>query len=460
MGSPITFSGFNSIDFNMILNAVMAQERAPLTRLEAQKKTLETQDAAFGTLAGKLATLGTAVEDLQGTDSLALLSATSSGDGVGVSAATGTIPGTYEVVVSQLALAQVTSSTTTYSSLTEVVATSGTLTLTATGGTPVTITLSASTTLEELADAINAEADSPATAAVVQTAPGTYRLVLTGADTGADNAFTISHTLAGGTGLTFTDTDSDGVSGDSAADNARSAVDASFTVNNLSVTSASNSVTDVVPGVTLSLNKADPATTVTISVTRDIDAAKALVQKAVDAYNGIVAFAKDQNTAAVAGKASIGRDPLMRSVREALRQTIMAEYVVGGTFSRLAEIGVGFTIDGKMTLDGDVFDTAMAASAGDVQLLVSGGDGTGGAFGALATVLDDYTQVDGLVPAVRERIDDQVSTISRRLDTLESQLALRRLSLQREQIAADLAMTRLKAQGASLQSIGGGYRLF
>jgi flagellar hook-associated protein 2 len=215
-----------------------------------------------------------------------------------------------------------------------------------------------------------------------------------------------------------------------------------------------------VPGVTLSLNKADPATTVTISVTRDIDAAKALVQKAVDAYNGIVAFAKDQNTAAVAGKASIGRDPLMRSVREALRQTIMAEYVVGGTFSRLAEIGVGFTIDGKMTLDGDVFDTAMAASAGDVQLLVSGGDGTGGAFGALATVLDDYTQVDGLVPAVRERIDDQVSTISRRLDTLESQLALRRLSLQREQIAADLAMTRLKAQGASLQSIGGGYRLF
>ena len=53
MGSPITFSGFNSIDFNQILNAVMAQERTPLTRLETQKKTLESQNSAFATLGTK-----------------------------------------------------------------------------------------------------------------------------------------------------------------------------------------------------------------------------------------------------------------------------------------------------------------------------------------------------------------------------------------------------------------------
>jgi hypothetical protein len=37
---------------------------------------------------------------------------------------------------------------------------------------------------------------------------------------------------------------------------------------------------------------------------------------------------------------------------------------------------------------------------------------------------------------------------------------MRRLALQREYMAADLAMTRLKSQSASLQSVGGGYRLF
>src|SRR5687768_14745879 len=114
VGSPITFSGFNQIDFNMILNAVMQQERAPLNRLETQKKTLETQNTAFSTLAGKLSSLETAIENLGKDKSLALLTATSSDPGVGVSATSGTVTGTYDVIVSELARTQVTASQTTY----------------------------------------------------------------------------------------------------------------------------------------------------------------------------------------------------------------------------------------------------------------------------------------------------------------------------------------------------------
>ena len=106
MGSPITFSGFNQIDFGMILNAVMQQERAPLTRLDTLKKTLETQNTASVRWP----------ENCRRS-------------------------------------AQVTASQTTYaSSLTDVVATGGTLTLTPTTGAPVTITISGSTTLSQLAD--------------------------------------------------------------------------------------------------------------------------------------------------------------------------------------------------------------------------------------------------------------------------------------------------------------------
>jgi hypothetical protein len=60
----------------------------------------------------------------------------------------------------------------------------------------------------------------------------------------------------------------------------------------------------------------------------------------------------------------------------------------------------------------------------------------------------------------RQRIDQQVSGMNRRLDSMEAQLALRKAALQREYIAADLAMTRLKSQSASLSSVGGGYKLF
>ena len=86
MSSPISFSGFNSIDFNALLNSVMAQESQPLTRLQTQKTKLEAQNTQLGTLATKLSTLKTAVDTLRDTKSLALVTASSSDTGVGVSA--------------------------------------------------------------------------------------------------------------------------------------------------------------------------------------------------------------------------------------------------------------------------------------------------------------------------------------------------------------------------------------
>jgi len=448
VGSPITFSGFNSIDFNMILNAVMAQERTPINRLETHRNTLETQKTAFATLAGKLGSLNTAVDNLKEKDSLAFLSATSSDSGVGVSTTAGTVTGTYDIIVSELAKAQVTPSSTEFNSLNAVVATSGTVTLTPSGGGAATvINLAPSMTLQQLADAINAEEDAPASASVVQTSPGKYKLVLSGRETGTTNAFTLqTNALLGGVGLAF-DPDS------------QDAIDAEFSVNGVDVVSATNTATDVITGVTLSLTRKDPATTVTVKVERDTDEAKAVINKFISAYNELQTFAKDQATAAIAGRASIGRDPLLRGLRDALRSASMDEYG-SGSLTRLAEIGVGFDQSGKMILEEEVFDDALAASSGDVQTLISGATGDGGAFGAFSALFEDYTKAGGLVSTIRGRLDDQVRAIDRRLDSLESQLALRKASLQREYIAADMAMTRMKAQSASLSSVGGGYKLF
>jgi len=460
VGSPVTFSGFNQIDFNAILNLAIQQEREPIDRLDTQKKALETQKTAFGTLAGKLSTLQSAVDTLKDADSLSTLSATSSDTGVGVATTSGTVAGSYAIVVSQLAKTQVTASTSTYGALTDVVATGGTLTLTPASGSPVTVTLTGSTTIQELATAINDATDSPATATVVQSSPGVYQLVLTGAETGADNAFTITNALTGGSGLTFTDTDSDGVSGDSAADNTQAAVNASFTVNNLTVASASNTVTDVIPGVTLTLKTADPSTTVNVEVARDADAVKTTINKFISAYNDVLSFAKDQDTAAVAGKASIGRDPLLRGLKQAMREALQDSYAEGGTITRLAGVGIGFDVNGKMTLDADAFDTAFDAAPPDVQGLFSGPAGDTGAFGAVATLLDSYTQSGGLIADVRDRITDQVKSMSNRLDDMEARLEVRRAMLAKEYQAADAAMTQLHSQGSSLDALANQYRLF
>jgi flagellar hook-associated protein 2 len=458
MGSPITFSGFNRIDWNVVLDAVMAQERQPIARLETRKRTLEAQDTAFGTLAGKLTTLESALDTLKATDSLSVLTATSSDTGVGVSTTTGTIEGTYSVVVSELAKTQVLTSTSTYAALTTEVATGGAITITPTTGSPVTITVTASTSLQGLVNAINADTNSPVSATAVESAPGQFRLMLAGKTTGVSNGFTVTKTLSGGAGVTFTDTDSDGTYGDSAADNTQNALDAALTVNGLSITSASNTITGVVPGATLTLNAKDAAKTITIGVTRNVTEAKARLNKFITAYNDLVTFAKDQNTAAVAGRASIARTPVLRGFFDSMRTALLDDYTPG-TYTRLGAVGVGFDRTGKMTLDETVFDAAMKAAPTAVQALFSTTETTG-AFGKLASIAEDYNETGGLVATVRQQLTDQVSTLSNRLVALESQLAVRRRALQQQYIAADLAMTRLNSQSASLSSLGAQYRLF
>jgi len=452
VANTVTFSGFNSIDFNYILNAVMAQERQPLDALETRKTTLQTQNSAFGTLAGKLTALGSAADKLKELRSLSTLGATSSDSGVGVTATGGTISGTYDVVVSELARAQVTASQSTFAATTSVVGTGGTITLRPASGDPVTISLTGSTTLEELAELINDEEDSPASASIVQVSPGTYKLVLTAKETGVSNGFTVSSAVTGGT-LSFIDTDNDGVSGDTAADNSQTALNAAFTINGLSVTSATNTVEDVVPGATLKLVKKAPSTTVTVAVSRDLDKAADVVKSFITAYNGLVSFMKDQETAAAAGKTSIARDPLLRSLKDNIRDATLGTYA-GSTFTALPQVGIGFDRDGKMTLDREAFDNAMDNSVGDVQRLFSGLTGSGGAFGRLSDLIEQYTKAGGLVAGLRDRLDDQVTGLTTRISDMEVQLEVRRTALQQEYIAADLAMTRLKSQSSSLQSIG------
>jgi flagellar hook-associated protein 2 len=457
--AAITFSGFNNIDFNQVVTAIIAQERQPLGTLETQQSTLKTQTTAFGTLASRLSGLQSAIAVLSEPSAVAGGSATSSDPSVGVSTGGAAVEGTYEVVVSSLARRQVTASASTYSSTDEVVATGGALTLTGADGSSAVIAVDALMTVKELVDAINAATDAPVTASLVQSTPGSYQIVLTGRSSGAANAFTVQSTLAGGTGASFLDTDGNGVSGDSESDNVQTATNATLTLNGLSIVSASNTLTDAVPGVTLTLASADPAKTVTVSVARDTTAAKERVEKLVTAYNDLVAFINEQRTAASNGQASISRDPLVQQLRNSLRGALLGAYQNGGTHTRLAEVGIGFDPTGKIVLNERLFETAMANPT-SVRLLFSGETGNDGAFGALGSLIKSYTQSGGLVADVRQRLSTQMRSLTTRIDALEAQLERRRLTLQREFQAADEAMSLLNAQVASLSTLGNQFRLF
>ena len=459
--AAVTFSGFNNIDFNAVVSAIMAQESQPLTTLQTKKSDLDTQKTAFGTLASRLTSVQSAIDTLASSSGVTALSATSSDPGVSVSTSGGAIEGDYDVVVSSLARRQVTASTSTYASTDAIVATGGALTLTGADGTSTTISVSAVMTVKGLVDAINASHDAPVTASLVQSTPGSYQIVLTGRHSGASNGFTVAASgLTGGAGLAFTDTDGNGVSGDTEADNVQNARNAELTVNGLAIVSASNDINDVVPGATLTLTKEDATKTVAVTVSRDTAASTERVQKLIDSYNDLVSFINDQRTATIGGKTSISRDPLVNSLKNSLRAALLGPYANSGGFTRLAEVGIGFDRSGKMVLDKDTFENAVNGETGSLETLFNGDDGKSGAFGAVEALIKDYTKSGGLVANVRDRLTAQMQSLATRIDTFTEQLERRRETLQREYQAADEAMAQLNAQSASLSSLGGQYRLF
>ena len=456
--AAITLSGFNNIDFSAILEAVMVQERVPFTALGTKKAALQQQNTQLGALAGKLSSLQSAAEDLSSPDSLSVLTAASSDPaivGVSTSTSSGSAAGVYDVVVTQRAKAQVTASTSTATE-DQVVATGGTLSLLVGSQPPVNIVATGSMTLRDLADAIN-DADAGVQASVVQVTPGNYRLVLTSTQTGTENAFTFTSTL--GNGVTFGG--SDGTYGQVGDGNAVDATNAEVTVNNVQATSSTNTLTDVVPGVTLTLNDDDPDKTVRVTVSRDAEGLRNQVDGFVKAYNDLVGWVNDQRTAATEGKTSIAREAVVRGLHSDLRSAILGVHGEG-TLTRLAAVGIGFDRTGKMKVDSKVFEDAVEADPTAVQELFAGAaDGsTDGAFDDLSELVSSYADAGGLVAKAKDRIDDQVQNISGRMDVLDAQLLLRRNALQAEFIAADQAMSRLNSQVNSLTALNGQYRLF
>jgi flagellar hook-associated protein 2 len=448
VGSTITFSGFNDIDFNTVLNALMQQASQPLTALQTRQSALESQVTTYGTLTSQVASLQSAADDLADLSRTSSFTAQSSApSAVSVSTTGAAAGGDYDVVVNELARAQVTASTSVSpDAATTVVASGGSLTI---GG--VTVTVAGDVTLQGLADAINGTDGIGVHAAVIRTGADAYRLALTGSLSGAANGFTITNGLTGGAGVTFADTDGNGVSGDSAEDNAVSASDASLLVNNIAVTSTSNTFTDVIPGVTFTAYAKDPNTTVHIGVTSDSSAFASKLDAFVTAYNDIASFINDQRTAAAQGDtSSIGRDALLRQLSGSLRTTLLGAHG-SDALTRLSEIGIEFQRDGTLTLDANTLSDALVNNEADVRSLLSGTDG---AFTAVSTVLDGYSQANGFLSTATDTLTRQIKSMDQQIQDMQARLAQQRDALAQQFTQADLVMSQLKSQTSSLSNLG------
>lgn len=447
--ATITSAGVGSgLDINGLITKLMAVEQQPLTALDTKEAGYQAKLSAYGSMKGAVSALQTAARTLKSSSLYTSMSAKAADSTVASASAVSTaVAGTYGLTVTALAKSQSLATKADFSSHTSDIGTAdGKIKIelgTYTGGTftadsaksPLTIDIAAGTSsLDDIRDEINA-VNTGVRASVVyigKDAGGTdvYKLALTAKDTGAANSMRITVmdssdvVQTNNTGLAQLSYDPTKTAGaGNEYDIKVSAQDAQLTIDGIALTRSSNTVTDAITGVTLTLLK---ESTTNLTIARDTASVSTAITAFVKAYNDVnklthdlSAYNADTKTAAV-----LTGDSGVRSLQTMLRQ--MIGYTTGPTTSsvrNLSAIGVTMQRDGSLEFASGKFDTAVANSATDVAALFSN-DTTAfkGVAVRMSTVLDSMLASNGLLSSRTDGINKSIKDIDKQREALSLRL--------------------------------------
>ncbi len=445
--ASVQFGGLiTGLDTKSLIAGLVAAESHPIDLLQNQKTVLQAKQGVYASLVGALGGLKSDAQALSlATDFNKRAAESSDATVLKASADSEAQPGFNTIVVDTLAKAQSIQSTG-FTSADDAVGT-GQLTILV-GGNATTITIDATNnTLTGLQNAIR-NSGAKVSAAIVNvgsSATPDFRLVVQSKDTGVANAVTISGALAGGT---------DPFAGGGHV--VQAAADALVSVNGLTVSRSSNTISDVIPGVTLVLLKegnhdgaidgADASANVTVS--SDNSAIQDSIQQFIDSYNAVnkivndqFAFNQDtQHQGTLAGDASL------RGVISRLRSELAQPGGIGVGFKYLSDIGISFEKDGSLTLDESKLNNALDTDPTGVSnlfTLVQNGVGK-----RIPDAVDDFiSTLDGTLTARQKGVQSDIERIDNKIASEQERVASLQERLTEQFSALEQLVSQLKSQG-------------
>jgi flagellar hook-associated protein 2 len=448
------------IDTAALISSLMYLERAPGRVLAAKQTTINTKISAFTTIQGKLSSLQTLAEGMNSPETFMSKSASvSDGTTAKVTATSMALPGTHQIKITSLAQSQIQASGNYASSsdTTSFAAGSFTIASSKPGAEPVTVTLDQATSLDGLASAINS-AKAGVTASVINDGSGTpYRLVIAG-----DDSYT----------STF---DFTGYSTPPALGETQTARMAVFTVDGISITKPTNTITDVIPGVTFTLLQGPPEDSVpgttknfSLSVNNDVDSVKKKINDFVTGYNAVMFELKGQSdfNAKTKKGGPLSGDGTLRTIKEQL-QNILTTPLSGGTgaFSILSSIGIATQQDGSLKVDDTKLSEALNNNFNDVSELFTRNHGTKDLLQEQYGVAERFQQVletltgsyvgpssdkNGLIATSINSLKSTSTDIDNQIAAMELRMTDKEKNLRKQFTAMELLVSSLQTQGNSM----------
>ncbi len=387
----------SNLDVNGIVSQLMAVEQQPLTALARKEATQQNKMAAYGALKGSLTALQGALSGLSDASKFQQSKNVAVNDTTILTASASSIASasSYAVEVTKLAQSQkllaagqasstavVGSGTLTFSfgtidksagSFDSVTGKYTGATFTGSGAASKTVTIAASNnSLEGIRDAIN-KAGIGVSASIINDGSGTpYRLSLSGNNSGAANSLKID--VTGDPALQALLAHDPAANAGQALQETVTAQNAEFKLDGVAISKSSNSVTDVIQGVTLNLLKANVGSTARVTVSTGSANIAEPLNAFVKAYNDLNKQITDMTSydpKTKQGGILLG-DSAVRTVQNQLRNALNQQVEgVSAAYNTLSKIGVAFQKDGSLLVDNSKLQAATTNGFNDVVSLLS-----------------------------------------------------------------------------------------
>jgi flagellar hook-associated protein 2 len=472
MAGTISSAGIGSgLDVSGIIDKLMATEQAPLTKLKTDATVMQTKLSAFGQMQSLLSGFRDSLSPLFSADNYSLTSAASNdAASVAVTSTAKAAAGNYAVSVTTLAAAQTTVSTAGQFTDSASVAGTGSLTIRLgswdagmttftpkTGSSDIVVPIGASeSTLAGIRDKINA-ANAGVRASIITDASGA-RLSLQSTTTGAENGFRITaadddgnHTDAAGLSrLAF-----DPAGGATQMSRTQAAANTAATINGIAVTSTSTTLTDVVEGMTFTLNKVTTSP-VTVTVSRNTDALKGMVNNMIKAFNQLNGFLEEATKYDSSSKSAglLQGDRTAVGLQNQLRAQIGASGASSSVFGTLSSIGVEFQKDGSLKLNDAKFAKAQENPAELQKALgawTPSNAATNGFAKKLATWADGMLGTQGTLTSKQNSIKSQITNNQKDQVKVNERLVAIEKRLRAQYSALDSTMSQANALQSYVQ---------
>ncbi|QQX81757.1 flagellar filament capping protein FliD [Shewanella sp. KX20019] len=439
----LTSVGIGSgMDINGIVSALVQAESAPkVAQFDADEGKINTQISAMGALKSALTDFQDSLEKLTDPDTfIARKVKLSSSSYISATADATAVAGSYKIEVEQLAESQklgsapVTDATTPLGE--------GSLTF-GVDGADFSIDVVAGDSLESVMQKINDAEDNVGITATIINGDNGPQLVMTSDKTGTDKLISVTAAdTDGGTGLvdTFTMTE------------LSAAKDAVLYVDGLKVTSGSNTVENVITGVSIELSDGDLSKSTQLTISADTATVEKSIEGFVESYNALMDTVSNLSGYNAETKVAgvLQGDSMIRSIQSQLRGVLSSSFDSEDGATMLANIGVKTTQQGTLELDDKILDKALDNDMTQIKDMFSTEDT--GLAARLDGLVETYVQTGGTIDSRDETLDNQITRITESREQLTRKMVSYEARLLKQFNAMDLIVANLSAQSADLTS--------